>query len=281
MHQGIKLYRRISSGSLPWRLIVFFCWLLILWAPLALLIYGVGALLNQASVASTVAVVFLYLCFVVNAWVWGRWSHGWRNPFSAYGLVFNRPVLADAIWAMLFGVGLVAGLFGVEVLLGWASFQPKFLGAIALEGLAVGLGIGFAEELLFRGWLLAELDTGLSRLKAIVWSSLIFAVAHFIKPLPDVLQTSPQFIGLLLLGIILAIWRYGRCCGFPSLGLPIGLHSGLVWGYYIVDVADLVTPSEQVPEWVTGIHGNPLSGLWGLTILSCLVLLSAFRLHSE
>lgn len=283
MHQGIRLYRRLGSGPFTWRLMVFFGWLVVLWAPLASLIYGVGVLLNQVQVASTVTVIVLYLCFVVNAWLWGRWLHGWRNPFAVYGLSLGHPFFLDAVLAMLFGVGLVAGLFGVEVMLGWASFHPRSLVAISLEGLAVGIGVGFAEELLFRGWLLAELKTELSPLKAIAWSSLIFAVAHFIKPLPEVLKTSPQFLGLLLLGIVLAMWRYmrRRDSAFPSLGLPMGLHGGLVWGYYIVDVADLVTPSGQVPEWVTGIHGNPLSGLLGVTILGCLAFFSSLRLRSE
>ena len=66
-----------------------------------------------------------------------------------------------------------------------------------------------------------------------------------------------------------------------SLGLPIGLHAGLVWGYYIVDVADLVTPAGTVPEWVTGIHGNPLSGALGVTLLSVLASLTWLKLRSE
>lgn len=281
MYQWRKRYRRLASGPLPWRLIIFFGWLVILWVPLASLLYGVGVLVNQLDIASTVALVMLYLCFMTNAWLWGRWLNGWRSPFNVYGLVLGGSFGVDAVLALLFGLGLVAGLFGVEVLLGWASFAPQPVVAIALEGLAVGLAIGFAEELLFRGWLLAELNTGLSRLGCIVWSSLIFAMVHFIKPLPEVLQTSPQFLGLFLLGVILAIWRYMRCRAFPSLALPMGLHGGLVWGYYIVDVADLVTPSGQVPEWVTGIHGNPLSGILGVTILGCVGLLSALRLLSE
>ena len=273
-------YQQVARGLLVGRIAFFFGSLLILWSPFALVCYGAGYFLGQIQLTSTLALVFLYLCFMVNAWLWGRWGHGWLRPFETYGLVFSWSFLTDTVLALIFGFGLVCLLFGGKVLAGWASFQFQPLLAIALEGLAVGIGVGVAEELLFRGWLLTELKTKLPRSQAIVWSSVIFAIAHFIKPLSEVLRTSPQFFGLLLLGIILATWRdvYRSTRPFASLGLPIGLHSGLVWGYYIVDVADLVVPSGRVPEWVTGIHGNPLSGFLGLIILSSVVCLSFIKL---
>jgi membrane protease YdiL (CAAX protease family) len=52
------------------------------------------------------------------------------------------------------------------------------------------------------------------------------------------------------------------------LGIPIGLHAGLVWGYYIVNVGQLIEYSNQVPVWVTGIDGNPIAGVMGLLFLS-------------
>ena len=53
------------------------------------------------------------------------------------------------------------------------------------------------------------------------------------------------------------------------LGLS-GLHAGLVWGYYIINVGELVRYSGSVPDWVTGINGNPLAGAIGLLFLSVL-----------
>ncbi|NEQ48774.1 MAG: CPBP family intramembrane metalloprotease [Leptolyngbya sp. SIO3F4] len=283
MSPGVKLYRRLASTPLFWRLVIFFGILAILWAPLALIVYGFGVLTGHSQIFSTVALILLYCCFISHAWFWGRWLHDWQRPLYIYGLVFSRSFLADALIALFFGVGLVVVLFGTELLLGWAILQPRFLSEPILEGLFVGLGIAFAEELLFRGWLLAELRTGVSLLGAIVWSGLIFAIAHFIKPLPDVLQTSPQFLGLLLLGLILATSRYLSFsrARFTSLGLPMGLHAGLVWGYYVVDVSDLVVVSGQVPEWVTGIYGNPLSGILGVTILGCLNVIAGLKLRSK
>ena len=278
-----KVYQRAAKGRVLWRVFIFFVVLLVLWSPFALATYGLGYLLGQPQLASTLSLIALYVCFIGHAWFWGRRGHGWQRPLLSYGLCFVRRFWGDVIVALFCGIGLVSVLFGAEVLLGWASLHPRPLLGIALEGLAVGIGIGLAEELLFRGWLLTELRTSLSRRSAIFWSSLVFASAHFIKPLSEVLQTSPQFLGLFLLGIILASGRYVSRLErpFSSLGLPLGLHAGLVWGYYIVDVADLVVPSGRVPEWVTGIHGNPLSGALGVTILGCLAMWSCSKLRSE
>lgn len=56
-------------------------------------------------------------------------------------------------------------------------------------------------------------------------------------------------------------------CG---LGYPIGLHAGLIWGYYIVNVGGLSEYTGRVPEWVTGIDKNPLAGLMGLILLGAI-----------
>jgi hypothetical protein len=56
------------------------------------------------------------------------------------------------------------------------------------------------------------------------------------------------------------------------LGFPIGLHGGLVWGYYIINVGELVKYSGQVPDWVTGVNNNPLQGVMGVLLMSVLAL---------
>ncbi len=288
MAKWVQLYQNLTHMPLIGRIVVFLMTLMVLWAPFALAFYGIGYWSGQANVGNALALIALYGCFIRHAWLWNRWGHALPKPVQAYGLVFCRQFFCDLVFSLVCGFNLVCLLFGAEVLLGWASFYPKPFTTIALEGLAVGLGFGFAEELLFRGWLQAELRINLSRFQAIVWSSVIFATAHFIKPLPEVLRTSPQFLGLLLLGLILGSSRYinvrrwlSHKHPFTSLGLPMGFHGGLIWGYYIIDVADLVLPSGRSPGWVTGINGNPLSGALGVSILGCLTILAWLNLRSE
>ena len=47
------------------------------------------------------------------------------------------------------------------------------------------------------------------------------------------------------------------------MGLPIGLHGGLVWGNYIIEVGKLIKYSGAAPQWVTGVNNNPLAGVMG------------------
>jgi len=128
--------------------------------------------------------------------------------------------------------------------------------------------VGFAEELVFRGWLLNEFERDYSLSVSLVVNSLLFAILHFIKPLPVIIETWPQFPGLLLLGLILV--KAKRLCQ-NRLGISIGFHGGLVWGYYIINVGKLVKYSGSAPAWLTGINGNPLAGILGLGFLSVIV----------
>ncbi len=283
-----KLYQRLTHIPLIWRIVVFLTTLLVIWAPFSFIFYGIGYWSGRSNVTNALALIMLYGCFIAHAWCWSYWGHALHNPFQAYGLVLCRRFFRDLVLALIGGFSLVCLLFGLEIFAGWASFYPQPLIKVALEGLVIGLAFGFAEELLFRGWLQTELEIDLPRPKAIFWSSVLFAAAHFIKPLPEIISTSPQFLGLLLLGLILGSSRYIHLCRwlshrrpFTSLGLPMGFHGGLIWGYYIIDVADLVVPSGNVPEWVTGIHGNPLSGALGVFILSCLTILVWLNAGSE
>jgi len=104
-----------------------------------------------------------------------------------------------------------------------------FLTPSDFRGLIVALGLGFAEELLFRAgcWMNCnEITVPCGTLGGCA----VYAVLHFIKP-PD--SSHCNFPGLLLLGLTFVWAKRSRR---SRLGLPIGLHAGLVWGYYIINV---------------------------------------------
>ena len=127
--------------------------------------------------------------------------------------------------------------------------------------------VGFSEELLFRGWILNELDRSYSAVMALLINALLFSGLHYVKPVSEMIRTLPQFPALFILGTILV---QARRLEKGQLGRSIGIHAGLIWGYYIVKVGGLVENSDQVSSWVTGIDGNPLAGLIGLTFLGIL-----------
>lgn len=276
---------RLADYPVPIRLAVFVVSLLLVWLPLAGPIYW---LLDDQNLISILTLVLLYVEFIVLVRFWGRQVYQDSSILRRYGLRFSRQNGLELLSGLGIGLSSLLLLFWLEGVLSWLSWQTPtvFLPQIILEGLLVSLGIGFAEELFFRGWLLHELQRDYRPNTALGIDSAVFALAHFIKPIAEIRRTWTNFPALVLLGLALGWAKRSTpltasldAASDPTtpqpqgqLGLPIGLHAGLVWGYYIINVGGLVRYSDRVPEWVTGTDGNPLAGGMGILSLSLMAL---------
>ncbi|GCA83884.1 hypothetical protein MiHa_01853 [Microcystis aeruginosa NIES-2522] len=263
-----KRLRVIATYPVPLRLGIFILLLLFLWLPIALPLYHFFA--TNANLVSILTLSVLYLEFLGLSHWWGRTIYG-DEGLADYGLIWRRKTLIKLINGLAIGLFFTFSLFLFQGFLGWLNFLPANpqISKIILEGFLVALAVGFAEELLFRGWLLGELEKDYRPAIALVISALIFALAHFIKPLAEIIRTFPQFPALVLLGLILGSAK--RACG-GSLGKSIGLHTGLIWAYYILNVGQLIKYTGTVPDWLTGIDKNPLAGVMGLLFLTILAI---------
>lgn len=235
-----------------------------IWVPIAL---PISHLVRDSNLATILTMPLLYAEFVLLVVLWGRFVYQQPNLLKRYG--FRQPHKTIRNLAKGLSIGLISLMlmFVAQSLFGWVTWQvpqPTFP-QIFLEGAIVAIAYGVAEELLFRGWLLDELQRGYSARTALLTSSIIYAALHCIRPL----QESIQFPALIILGMIL-VWAKRATDG--RLGLSIGLHAGLIWGYYIVNVGQLVKYSNRVPEWVTGVSRNPLAGVVGIVSLSAIAL---------
>jgi membrane protease YdiL (CAAX protease family) len=259
-------FRRLASYAAPMRLAIFILVLLLLWLPVAAPIY---LLVPDSNLVSILTLLVLYGEFIALVKFWGKQVHREPQIFQRYGLQGSRRNGMEWLAGLGGGLAIALSLFIVEGWLGWLVWRSPtvFLPKLILEGWLSAVAIGFAEELLFRGWLLDELERDYRPSMTIWATGLIFALLHFIKPLAEVLRTFPQFPGLILLGIIL-VWAKRGSGG--RLGLSMGLHGGLVWGYYIINVGQLTKYSGQVPDWLTGVDRNPLAGVMGLLFLSAI-----------
>ncbi|QQE63891.1 CAAX protease family protein [Leptolyngbya sp. BL0902] len=271
---------------LPWkvaqwpawaRVITFLGVAVALWFPVAWPFYRLSGQ-GRLPGGDLVPTAMLYLVFLALLPQWQRRVHGLRQPWRSVGFT--------GVWRLGrgFGIGLGLGIISIVALgviqwgAGWATLNAEAIAtnpwsSILLGAALTALAVGWAEEILFRGWLLGELERGLSARVALIANSLIFAVAHFIKPPAVMLQMLPQFFGLFLLGMVLVWARRVALVPIPredSLGPAVGLHSGLVGMYYVFNVGHLLQPTGRVPAWVTGLDGNPLAGLLGITLLTAL-----------
>lgn len=257
----------IASYAFPLRVIIFLLILLAIWLPLAAPIY---LLVKDSNLATILTMGLLFTEFLFLVPRWGKQVYGQTQLLKSYGLINTRKNGFELLIGLAIGLLLTFSLFAVQGLFGFVSWQNSDnLPRIIAEGLLSALGVGFAEELVFRGWLLDELQRDYNYKISLWANSLVFALSHFLKPVAAMLRSWPQFPGLLLLGLILVLGKRSRQ---NRLGLSIGLHAGLIWGYYMINIGQLVRYSASVPEWVTGVNGNPLAGAVGLLFLSVLAL---------
>jgi uncharacterized protein len=231
-----------------------------LWLP----VVGLAEwLIEDANTTSIVTLVALYGEFILLVQWWARSLYQQPTPFRSYGLVNTRRNILNLLGGLALGLSSLMLMFWVQGGFGWLEWQSSpLLAQMILEGSWTGLGFGFAEELLFRGWLLDELQRDYSSSKARWINAIVFASLHAPRSIA-------QLPALVILGAAL-IWAKEATQG--RLGLSIGLHGGLVWGYYIVNVGQLIRYSDQVPQWVTGLDLNPLAGVAGLLAIGTLAL---------
>ena len=275
---GMKNYfASLAQRSFLIRLGSFILCLFLPWLPSAALIYF---LVDDSNLQTILTMVPLAIGFFLFLPVWGKYVHQQKRIFEYYGLEFTRRNGVALLRGLAIGIINILILFSLQGMLGWLVWEKPsvLLLKIVLEGSITGLGVGLAEELFFRGFIYDELQRDYSP-SVVLWAnSIIFATAHFIKPLPEIIQTSPQFLGLLLLSLA-CTWAKRSCRG--GLGLSIGIHGGLVWGYYIINVGNLINYSGSVPTWITGVNNNPLAGVMGLLALTLLTLSMRLSSHSQ
>jgi len=251
-----------ADRPIPW-------WDTLLYVPL---LYGLGWLAarplaplapgwrpDQLDLAG-VAIALLLLLVSLPRRLRRRW--GCSTPWRRLGVVASpaaglRALLRGLLKALL----LLAPLLLLLLAGGAARWRGSLEPATALNALALLLGVGFAEELLFRGWLWDELSLRLPPQRALLLQALVFALVHPWYRLPGL--AAPALLGgLILLGVALALQR--RADGGLLWG-AVGLHGGLVGGWFALQ-AGLLQIGPQAPAWLLGPGGpaaNPIGGLAG------------------
>ncbi len=257
-------------------MLLFVVMLLFIWAPCAgAIAWGIGQRATSTAEAQNTASIFtlilLYVEFICLIRWWGQHVYHQPDLLQRYGLRQPRQNLLNVLTGLGIGLVSVLLLFALQGGLGWLTWQPSrlFFPQLVVEGLLVALGLGFGEELLFRGWVLDELQRDYSWHRSLWVSSVIYAVLHFIKPIEAILASWLTFPALVILGVAL-VWA--KRVGQGRLGLAIGLHGGLVWGYYLVNVGQMVKYLPDAPLALSGFNGNPLEGGLGVGALGAIAL---------
>jgi membrane protease YdiL (CAAX protease family) len=137
--------------------------------------------------------------------LWSRWDHVWRDPVRLRCTGLMR--LSMLAWMAVIAFRLV----GIR----WSTVPPALLLAI----LAAGVGVGFAEELLFRGLFLRCLrQGGRSEATAAITTGVCFGLFH----LPNMVMGmgwvgAIQVVLAALSGILLYVFRRATGLIWPAM----------------------------------------------------------------
>jgi membrane protease YdiL (CAAX protease family) len=197
-----------------------------------------------------------------------RVSLGLQEPWRTLGVAGGGRAALQSFGRGV-AVALLLLLLVTTALLLSGSARPGVvpsLGQIA-NALALLLGVGFAEELIFRGWLLEELTLLTDRRRAQGLQAVVFALVHPWMA-AEGWGRGPLLAGLVLLGLVLALRR--RRDGGLLWG-AVGLHGGLVGGWFLLSQALLVA-DPGAPPWLSGPGqpANPVGSVTGLVTLAAL-----------
>ena len=239
--------------------------------------------LNKENV-SLIGTIFTFLIFVLSLPKWFEIRWGLKNTWTLLGVNKtnrNKKLILYFLKGFLLSTILISLILIPIICMQWGIWIGKTSSNIILNTIFLIIGIGFAEELVFRGWLLEELKNQFGLKNAIIIQSLIFSIVHIGFNLPF-WQMISILTGLFLLGILLSLIRLNDN---NSLWGCIGLHGGLV-GLWFITNNGLLFISKNSPIWLVGpgsINTNPLGVLFGifLMIIFCFLYFLKFKKKIE
>ena len=217
----------------------------------------------------TIFLSFLLFIFVVPLLINRRW--GIQQPWHELGIKRKKfssisfQFLKGLTWALLF---LLIVLVPIH-LGGWLTWKLELSSAGLLNAFLLMIGVGFAEELIFRGWLWGELNQIVGSSVGIFWQAGIFSLVHIRSDIGFVSMIS-LLTGLFLLGLVLGLMRR---LDQGSLWGCVGLHGGLVGGWFCLNDG-FVKISVEAPSLFVGPGGdssNPIGGISAIIILLAMI----------
>ena len=269
MQQPLNRFLLLQPAWLPTVLFIPLLYALGWLAAVPLTLLGLPT--DQLSLTGTVLSFVLFL-LVMPRWAALRWSE--PRPWAALGIRGAKPQeqpapAAALLKGLLIAAGLLMVITSVVLIDGSGNWRGEVDATQLTNAVLLCLGVGFAEELIFRSWLWTELQEMIGSRRAALAQASIFSLVHTRFNL-GLGAMGGLLIGLFLLGMVLARQRQSDR---GSLWGCIGLHGGLVAGWFLLQNG-LLQLSPNAPPWLVGPGGhspNPLGGLVG--IISLLILL--------
>ena len=240
------------------------------------ILYGIGWALSQPLLflnfgkedLSLIGTTFTFLLFIffLPYWFDIRWNIS--SPWILLGITKNKLLknFFHFFQGVIFSLVLITLILIPLLQYSFISWIGEFSPNILLNSILLGLGVGFAEEIIFRGWLLEELKFEYGTKISIAIQAIVFSYVHnFSNEL--FWNMIGLRLGFILLGIFLSLVRI-RDQG--SLWNCIGIHGGLVGIWFFINNG-LIEFKENTPSFLAGPFTqntpNPIGSFSAILIL--------------
>ncbi|ABV50004.1 Abortive infection protein [Prochlorococcus marinus str. MIT 9215] len=240
------------------------------------ILYGIGWAFSQPLLLlnfekenlSLIGTIFTFLLFIFLLPYWFNIKRNISSTWLLLGITKHK-FLKNFV---SFSQGILFALFLIILILvpllqqNCISWIGEFSLSILLNSIVLGLGVGFAEEIIFRGWLLEELKFEYGTKISIAIQAIVFSYVHnFSNEL--FWNMIGLRLGFILLGIFLSLVRI-RDQG--SLWNCIGIHGGLVGIWFLLNNG-LIEFKENTPSFLAGPFTqntpNPIGSFSAILIL--------------
>ena len=240
------------------------------------ILYVIGWALSQSLLLlnfekenlSLIGTIFTFLLFIFLLPYWFYIRHNISSTWLLLGITKHKFLknIVNFFQGILFALVLIILILLPLLQKNCISWIGEFSPSILLNSILLGLGVGFAEEIIFRGWLLEELKFEYGIKISIALQAIIFSLVHNLSN-----ELFWSIIGLrlgfILLGIFLSLVRI-RDNG--SLWNCVGIHGGLV-GIWFFITNGLIEFNENTPSFLAGPFTqnipNPIGSFSAILIL--------------
>ncbi len=225
----------------------------------------------QSEDISLIGTFFTFILFLLllPSWVIIRWGN--KNPYFELGIKSSNSFRS----ILYFSKGFLEAIFLIFLILllcwygSWIeSFEPVS-SSILINGIVLGIGVGLAEELVFRGWLLGELNNLLGPRIGIICQAAIFSTSH-ITIYSSLNEMFSVGFGLFVFGVLLGLKRN---LDKGSLWGCIALHGGLVGTWFVIS-NEWIEFASNISHFLIGpdsFNPNPIGGLFSILMMSLFI----------
>jgi membrane protease YdiL (CAAX protease family) len=188
---------------------------------------GIGLFLGQ--ILTLLLVTFVFVRFLD------------RRPFASFGFGLGQGWWRESGLGLALGVGMIGGIFGVELATGLVALDGLRLRAeLGLPGLVFLIGFlayfilqGTSEEIPLRGYLLQSLNEWLGPLGATLLTAVGFSLLHIFNFRATSLFNPLALFNIALFGVVAAYAYFAT----GRLWLPSALHAA--WNFTLGPVVSL------------------------------------------